>query len=56
MIPANEGDVLQERNSDMEELESFIIGSKHICSFLGMKISSLSSRAICYANILEKIV
>ena len=48
--------MLQERNPALEEPDSFITGSKHMCPFLGMETPSLYFKAICYANILEKIV
>lgn len=47
---------LQEGNSGLGEPESFIMGNKHACPFLCRETLSLSSIAVCYTYVLEKIV
>lgn len=46
----------EERNFEFRNAESFIIDSKHPCSLLQRKMLSLSPKAICSTNILEKIL
>lgn len=47
---------LQERNLGLREPECFILGSKHAYPLPQRERLSLSFKAVCYTNILKKIV
>ena len=46
---------LQEKNPELREPESFILGSEHTDLMLQRDVLSLSSKAVHYASILEKL-
>lgn len=55
MTLARTVDYIIGRNSELMDIESFIVGSNYMCFLLWRKMVSLSSKDLHYTNVLENI-